>query len=327
MGGGNSVETKITNITKVVSNTILSTIQSTSNETMQVQELIVDCSNEGAAARDKKKRECLLDTVEILGPEAGQVCARLFGCGASNISMKGVLNVDYDISQDTEMTATIKTKLKNALESSIEQENSLGTFGNSVKTGIDNVVAQVTEINLTTLQDSFNDSQQKQSVIVKGGTAEFIDMKSAGVIVTNIVQDTKVMVDAISELENSIKSQVKQDSGLPDIQNIIIAIIVGIIVFFIFIGLGLWIFKKSGAATDMKNSVNTMKESKASNELDMEKMKSDNALKMEQMKSDNALALENVKAAHIKTAKAAKAVATETAKAVATETEATETTD
>lgn len=263
MGGANSVTNITKNLVESVSSTVINSIQNVANQTLQEQEINIDC-NEFTRVMGPQVLKCQDNTrkfadkhgwsEEELSHAIQNQCNSLFVCGANHISMKGAMQVNLTQEQKSQISSDITQKIQDNLEQSASQSTGVLQFGDKTRNQLENTTKTVQKAVLNITNNLKNNFDQVQTLNIKGGNVSFVTFSTAQTVISDQLQENKVVMKSLTDLATTVAQDAKQSSGMGAIGKILVIIIVFIVGLLLILGLILWLLKKQRLSDSKKNS-------------------------------------------------------------------------
>lgn len=271
MGGSHSVESITENINRVISDTIINSMQNVSSTTIQNQNITIKCDDKYYQA----VQDCIrirLDAWEKLpGTKTNKdiidattaftkQCNDSFKCGINHVTMNGIISLQLDSTQTSTVASEVVKDISNKIESKASQETGVFEFGNAVKTDIKNTTESISKTVIDIQNNFIQSAEQRQTISVEGGgIIEYVDVSAANTQMLKIIQNNSVIQKDVQQLSNDLKAEADQKSG--GIIKILITIVAVILIFLAVLGGILWYFKKKRTGAAKKESTTSAPES------------------------------------------------------------------
>lgn len=209
MGGGNSVEVYRDIVLRSTVDIVTKTTQSIGRETMQTQELKVNC--EGWVAKiTREYNTCLELNRDRTAAEAKELCSQILSlkCGAEGINMEQSLY----IMNTAEMYTLIRTEVTNALQndlvSNIESNSGFLQFGNKYTQETKNLVESATRAwQEIKLESMIKDMQKQILELVGGGTVSLVTMSQTSDRINKELLANETYASAVNDVANRMTEE------------------------------------------------------------------------------------------------------------------------
>jgi hypothetical protein len=254
MGGNTSIST-VDLVSEAMSSAVTSTIMTVTHSVDVDQSVLVDCDkiseNQLAAFNtclDKPEYDSILKEGKLTTEGVLQICGALiekdgpFRCYAQNVSIGSVINLDLTSEQVSDVTNTIETNIDSSIRSSLNQQVTDLTIGDTLSSDISSVSKAATTVMSSTISSLVARAKTDQSIIVRGGSINFVAVTSVVDIVSDELQKDSKTQTAVTKLVSSIDSAVSQATGeIGGIASTVIGVFFAVIVAIV---MTLWILKK-----------------------------------------------------------------------------------
>jgi uncharacterized membrane protein len=224
--GGNQSKVTVDNLTENLVNSVLETTQSSAMITNISQELLIDTTKYDKIM-GQLYIECLKLNRDRSPADMVKSCEKLELKGVSNISNKGLFNISKSTRQTSESIQQNASEIVNKIEAKQKQENSAFSMNQKTKTNIINRVKNVSDIIARTFNQMLDRNEFKTSLVIRSGNVSGVSTELVVNYLSNQLQQSKVLQEAIATTINEIKTDNTQtNSGLGLIIIIIIAVLV-----------------------------------------------------------------------------------------------------
>lgn len=237
MGNKNSVSNENEQFITSIQDTIISALQEVSNKTMINQTTNFNCTDREEMA--KLQARCHEQVIHNYGKdgkvpsveEVKRACNDFYQCSVNNLELTQSIIINLDNNLTNQAIEIAQSNIGDAINSTAKQQSGLMTFGtdtrNTIKTEITNIQRSVSNIT----QSVNEQGTYNQSVSFTGNrfTIELVKIDQAVDIVRNYILKNKSLENSISNIVNSIQSDVSsRNQSLSQIADILK---VGILIF------------------------------------------------------------------------------------------------
>jgi len=245
--GNNSVK----NISKIITNTlvesVISTVQKASNNSVQSQTINVDC-NEINGKVIQARIDCI-EKIKNLGWTTEQMlkfCPIEQGitCGANHIEMSNSIKTNFTSEMNADIQSSIQQTIANKISQKATQDLNIVDIGKKMQNEIDDISNSVAKEYIDNIQTSNEFNSMSQTINITGGEVSYINLSLASDIISKYVQSNKTISSQINSLSNDIQQTASQSSDNP-IVKILVMIVAFIIFLLIIISIILYIIKNS----------------------------------------------------------------------------------
>ena len=247
MGGGNSVQNTVNDVINSSNNIVTDTMQNSSSKANLSQEITVDCVSFNQIKTDGLD-SCVKTFVarpDTSTPaEIAAACTALYDslkCGASNITMTGVLDALSNQAQLNTIATDISNDITSKIKSAVSQDNGILNFGNNSTASINSFKNILTKTLTTTLQTTADNTEGKQTLTVQGADVSFISMEVVVKNIVNTIQTNKDVIEAKNRMITDLQAETSQSSG--DLSSSLLKIFAIIIAVLILIGVTIVVLK------------------------------------------------------------------------------------
>jgi hypothetical protein len=206
----------------------VSQLQRLSNSTTGTQLLDVDCTSVNTELLDYSQR-CRTDAYAQRNPGGAladynskdftnyidTVCNDVLKCGANTVDMSQVINIQSNLSMDSQARIDMENDITNALKTTADAEYGVLQFGNKTKNETINELRQVSRSALSVVQEMDLNQNQNQVIKVKGGQASYITQKAVFNQINQALMRNAAYVEQTNKVANDITSSASQVSGFP----------------------------------------------------------------------------------------------------------------
>lgn len=222
-------------VTKVVSEIVSNTMQTSVNVVDYEQTLDVNCLNFKKALA-KSFLECIEE--ERAAGRSVEMQIKLcsapvdsFQCKVQSIVMRQAINVNLSDDQRDFVEVNVANNLSQRLESNLQTENGLLQFGNKTRQEIKDLVNITSQIFNTNNQEIYRDVKGKQRIVTDGGTVEFVTMTQMLDLVSQTFQNNQAFVDSSTKVATAIKAELdNRDKTINTIIWVSVSVVAALIV-------------------------------------------------------------------------------------------------
>ena len=253
MGIGNSVENNTKTINNIVTNTMMQSCQSATNNAIQSQTIKVACDDGLAAIAAEKAKDCgeniLKEHPEWSADDIDKVyntlCPNI--CSITDVSQNQTLDVSVSVKQLNDNKQQIQDNITNNIKNNLDVKGQ-GGIGNDTQTNLNTISTQVGKY-ISQLKDGqWEKFGQTQVIEGYGVEVHMVKQEEIAKVVLNALQKQTAYTDAVNSIANTVTQNTKVSGSH------IIIIVVVIILVLLVLGVGGYIFyrnrKKRRASTN-----------------------------------------------------------------------------
>lgn len=239
MGIGNSVENNTKTINNIVTNTMMQSCQSATNNAIQSQTIRAHCSTAAAAAASAAAVECgktiMKEHPEWSPDDIDKVYKTLCLdiCSVTDVSQNQTLDAEYSIQQLQHNQQQIQDNIKNNIINNLDVKGQ-GGIGNDTQTNLNTISTQVGNYISQLKESQWNNVGQTQTIDLDNVKVYMVKQEEVAKVVLKSLQQQKAYTDAV----NSIANTVTQNTKVSDSTHIIIIVVLVLLV----LGVGGYIF-------------------------------------------------------------------------------------
>ena len=239
MGIGNSVENNTKTINNIVTNTMMQSCQSATNNAIQSQTIRAHCSDSvaiRAAAAAKECGEKILEehpewSADEIDKAYNTFCPDI--CTVTDVSQNQTLDAEYSIQQLQHNQQQIQNNIKSNIINNLDVKGQ-GGIGNDTQTNLNTISTQV-GIYISQLQeDQWNNVGQTQSIDLGNVKVYMVKQEEVAKVVLNDLQQQTAYTDAVNSIANTVTQNTKVSGSI----HIIIIVVLVLLV----LGVGGYIF-------------------------------------------------------------------------------------
>lgn len=253
MGIGNSVENNTKTINNIVTNTMMQSCQSATNNTIQSQTINATCSTakiQAALAAASKCGKTILKehpdwSADDLDKLYNTFCPNI--CSVTDVSQNQTLDVTVSVKQLQDNQQQIQDNITNNIKNNLDVKGQ-GGIGNDTQTNLDTISKQVGKYIQQLTDSQWNNVGQTQVISADGVQVYMVKQEEVAKVVLNALQQQTAYTDAVNSIANTVTQNTKVSGSH------IIIIVVVIILVLLVLGVGGYIFyrnrKKRRASTN-----------------------------------------------------------------------------
>jgi len=247
---GNVTANYVKSINDIVVNSIIQSLQSSTNNYVQDQNITITCDEDTLKDIATAELRCWqivlpgLFSRQFSASEISRICKPITCIGNSDISVSGAIFAKTI----TNMSQTTKTDISNTIDNNItsfaKQENHgfKPGFGDVTKNNVKNINEQVINVLTTTVQQSINEVEVIQEINISNQPINNVSQSSVQKLIMNKLLENSAYVSAVNQTASDLTAQVSSTSG-DAIKNTFITI-AKVVVILIILGILVWIVKK-----------------------------------------------------------------------------------
>lgn len=231
MGGVNSTNNVQVNVNHVIARTLTRMVNSKIDQSGGSQSITLVCDNNARKMQTTCWSDCLLSVEGLAQPEYAEQYRKCkstcLGCDWSHIDQsQTAVFVDKD-KLFSGNTVDVANAMATAMKSTLEQDNGLFTFGDSVNNSIDNV-CNILSDNKSSIRNAMESQFKANQVInIIGGHANYLHQNQMLRAISDATAHLTSLTKAKNSLATAIEAESSQTAGLT--LGMIIWIVIGII--------------------------------------------------------------------------------------------------
>lgn len=204
--------TKIINT--IVQNTIINTLQTSSQNVISTQSLQLSCQKASSTYLSFIKDTLPIFTEKIMESntpeEVQQILANTIDCSARDVSLTGTIVFSGDVNQQMGITQLVKNNVATGVKQAVSAAGGSGST-------VDNYTKIVTDILTNTLIEksmkALQDEASSQQINISGGNISQVSLTAASTFIGETLASDYNYNSAVNDLSQSISQVAKDDSS------------------------------------------------------------------------------------------------------------------
>ena len=231
--------TSETNITNIVNDSIISSLQQATTNIKSDQKVSFTCDKSIVASVARTQENCIQDLApgissgKYTAEDVATVCRPAL-CVGDNLTISNSIFAQILTTMDADTQQLIKNNLNNALNAYANQDNSgIISGGNTVTTTINSITNAVQKQMASFTQEQVNTIEQIQTIQLQGVSFHQLSQSSVQKFVSDTLQNSSAVQSGINDLRNQISAstiQQNRSSLVRTLTYIAIAIVVLLII-------------------------------------------------------------------------------------------------
>jgi len=235
----NVQRTSETNITNIVNDSVISSLQQSSTNVKDNQKVEITCDQSVVRSVVNSQEDCIrnlapsISSGKYTAAQVAEVCRPAL-CVGNNLTISNSIFARILVEMDANTQQLINNNLTNALNSFANQDNSgIISGGNTVTATINSITNAVQKQMASFSQEQVNTIEQNQTVILGNESFSQLSQSSVEKFVSNALQSNSDVQSGINNLRNQMSAstiQQNRSSLVRTLTYIAIAIVVLLII-------------------------------------------------------------------------------------------------
>lgn len=214
----NVQRTSETNITNIVNDSIISSLQQATTNIKSDQKVSFTCDPSVVASVTRSQENCIQDLAPSISSgkytaaQVAEVCRPAL-CVGNNLTISNSIFARILVEMDADTQQLINNNLTNALNAYSNQDNSgIISGGNTVTTTINSITNAVQKQMASFTQEQVNTIEQNQNVILGNVSFSQLSQSSVEKFVSNALQTNSDVQSGINKLRDQISASTIQEN-------------------------------------------------------------------------------------------------------------------